>query len=130
MNHFQNARKIKEVYQYALPKPGQQWPQSIRRVYTFINTHLFELQLTVGWVKEECRINRKSFAGHFQNYIYRSPKEYIMHHRIEVAKLLLKQTETTVTAIAISIGFNSLSAFDNSFKTREDLTPSKWREQN
>jgi len=42
---------------------------------------------------------------------------------------MLKQTEATVTDIAIEAGFSGLASFTNTFKNHEGLSPSEWREQ-
>jgi len=81
-------------------------------------------------MKKQCRINSKSFANRFRKYVKAYPKEYILHHRISAGKQILVKTEVPVTTTAISVGFNSLSSFANSFKARENLTPTQWRKQN
>ncbi|PAU93011.1 hypothetical protein CK503_13895 [Aliifodinibius salipaludis] len=123
-------KKIKENYRLALPEPTQGWPRQIKRAFAFIKEHLFNRHLNVKWVKTQCYINSKGFSYRFYKHVNRYPKDYILRHRIKVAKEILHQTDMPVTTAAISVGFNSHSAFANSFKTREDLTPTQWREQN
>ena len=123
-------KKIKESYRLALPDAKKEWPFKIQRTFTFIKVQLFNPRLNISWLKKECLINSKSFATRFRQHINRYPKDFILHHRIEVAKQILKQTEVHVTAAVIAVGFNSPSSFANSFKTRENLTPTQWRKQN
>ena len=55
--------------------------------------------------------------------------EFVNDYRIEEAKiLLLNDTERKVIDIAFNVGFNSSSAFYNSFKKVVGMTPTKYRE--
>jgi|AntRauTorcE11897_2_1112592.scaffolds.fasta_scaffold21595_2 AraC-like DNA-binding protein len=128
MYRYQKTDQIKEHYKNTLPQPPSCPP--IQSALTFINKHLFDERLTISWLKAQCSINSKNFAARLRIHLNRYPKDYILHHRIETSKRMLKQTEMTITTTAISVGFNSNSSFANSFKAREDMTPSQWREQN
>jgi AraC-like DNA-binding protein len=78
-------------------------------------------------LQDECHIHSKSFSAKFAFFIGYGPKAYMLHLRIEAGKLLLQQTQASISTIAISLGFNSLSAFDNAFKHSEGKRPSVWR---
>jgi len=130
MNSYNKREQIKETYRRQLPEPDASWPRNVRTAVTFIIAHLFDLRLTVGWMKEQCGINSKIFHSKFKLCVGLTPKPYSLHHRIEVSKLILRQTDDTVTDIAHSVGFDSLSSFDKTFKDRTGLTPSAWRNKN
>ncbi len=54
--------------------------------------------------------------------------ELIGKHRIERAKILLKESdESKISDIAFEIGYNSLSAFNAAFKRSTGLTPGQYR---
>lgn len=127
MNRYEEVKQIKENYRAALPSPKEEWPPKVQRALAFIMAHLYDPRLTVSWMKEQCGINGKSFASRFCKHLYKYPKEHILHHRTEAGKRLLEQTEATVTQIALDVGFNSLSAFCKTFKSREGVRPSRWR---
>lgn len=88
-----------------------------------------EPKLTISWIKQRCHINSKTFSARFKRSTGYYPSEYIMHHRLEVAKKMLKETEASVTEIAIEAGFSSLASFANTFKNHVGLSPSEWREK-
>jgi len=92
-----------------------------------IHTHLFVGKLTVAWMKQKCGIKGDFFSVRFKICLGYYPKAYILHHRIEAGKILLETTGATVTAIAAALGFNSVSAFCNSFRQKTGHWPSKWR---
>jgi AraC-like DNA-binding protein len=57
--------------------------------------------------------------------------DYIAQHRIEEAKALLRETDSskTVLQIALDVGFNSKSTFNAAFKRLVGVTPSQFRSQ-
>lgn len=56
-------------------------------------------------------------------------KQLINKLRIEEAKRLLRETDLRITEIAVSIGFNNATYFNNLFKSFEQTTPSDYREK-
>lgn len=56
-------------------------------------------------------------------------KQLINKMRIDEAKRLLKETDLRITEIALNLGFNNVSYFNNLFKTHEGETPSELREK-
>lgn len=116
-----------ETYKQTLVKPDPVWPDDIRRAIMCLHQHLFSETLSVGFLKEQCGVNGKSFSARFKRYVGRHPGEYIIHHRIAAGKMLLKGTNARVTHIALELGFSSLSSFDKTFYNRVEMTPSGWR---
>ena len=99
----------------------------VKQVIKYIHENLFHSRLTISRLKKKCQINGGSFAARFKNCVGVYPKAYILNHRLEAGKQLLKRTEVSVTTIAIMVGFNSLSAFCKVFKRKEGQSPSVWR---
>ena len=58
-----------------------------------------------------------------------SPYDYILHRRLEQAKMLLWTSDLTVGEIAYSIGFQSPAHFIKLFKKQNQITPSAFRGQ-
>ncbi len=52
---------------------------------------------------------------------------WINDFRIDEAKILLKETSLSIKEIYFEVGFNSKSAFNNSFKKKVGQTPSEYR---
>ena len=59
-----------------------------------------------------------------------SPYSYLINQRIEHAKRLLKNSDSSITDIAFDCGFNSSSQFTNIFKKYVLLTPKEYRNKN
>ena len=66
---------------------------------------------------------RKYFKDEFNT----TPKLWINEKRLEKATLLLKTTDETISQIATSCGYSSVSWFILEFKKRYNLTPKDYR---
>lgn len=74
--------------------------------------------------------------GISQPYLYRifkekfgkSPKQYINDYRIEQAKILLQNSDITVTQVANSVGFCDVLSFSRFFSLKTGLSPQKYRQ--
>ncbi|WP_422659505.1 helix-turn-helix transcriptional regulator [Paenibacillus sp. EC2-1] len=58
-----------------------------------------------------------------------SPVEYLLRYRIEQAKVLLLQTDQSVSRIAEEVGFNHAAYFTSCFTKQEGISPRKYRQQ-
>lgn len=56
--------------------------------------------------------------------------DFVNHYRVEAAKELLRDTDDTILAIAMNVGFNAKSSFYTAFKKETQQTPSAWRKEN
>lgn len=54
------------------------------------------------------------------------PHRYLTRHRLERAAILLQQTESSVTEVCLSAGFESLASFSNLFRRHYGVPPSKF----
>jgi len=124
--------KHKDEYLNTLQKKQRDFdippPSDIERAAKVMHQNLFHPKLTVGWLREQCRLNGNSFSARFKHYTGQHPKRYILHHRIEAGKLLLTKTNVSITAISLALGFSSHAAFSKAFKRKTEHTPSQWRE--
>jgi len=104
-------------------------PSDIERAAEVMDQNLFHPGLTVGWLREQCRLNGNSFSARFKYHMGQYPKNYILHHRIEMGKILLAKTNATNTNISLALGFSSCSTFSKAFKSRVGQSPSTWRRE-
>lgn len=59
----------------------------------------------------------------FEKYLDTSPKRYFLEMRMERARRLILQTETTITEIALACGFGSLGYFSRMYKSIYGASP-------
>lgn len=77
-------------------------------------------------------------AGYSPNYFHhvfstvmgKTPQQYLTEERIKHAKLLLVQTDKTLSEIAYECGFSSQSHFSRQFKASTFSTPGQYRQRN
>jgi AraC-like DNA-binding protein len=63
----------------------------------------------------------------FKEKVKVSPIQYLIQYRIEVAKHLLLTTNLTISEIAIKVGYQSETHFQNTFKRAVERTPGQYR---
>ncbi|GJM81611.1 putative HTH-type transcriptional regulator YisR [Paenibacillus sp. HMSSN-139] len=88
--------------------------------------------------RSELNSGQMADALHYHyNYITRcmkqvygmTPNDYLLHYRLEQAKLLLLKTEWPIADIAAYIGFNSTPYFSNRFALKNGCSPRAFRKQ-
>lgn len=77
---------------------------------------------------EHCHMSPSTFRALFQKHLGTSHIEYLKCIRLQKACELLYGTELTVLNISMEVGFTSLTAFYQSFRSRYHTSPRKWRE--
>jgi len=118
-----------EHYQERLPVTGTDLLPDVEKAAECIHNHLFDPRLTVGWMKQKCRINGKSFSATFKLCTGMYPKSNILHHRIEAGKILLLKTDLSITDVGLTLGFSSHATFCKAFKRKTGQRPSEWRDR-
>lgn len=68
-----------------------------------------------------------AFSRFFKQHTGRGPVDYIIDIRLGVAARMLVDTTTSVSEICYACGFNNLSNFNRTFKTRRGYTPRDFR---
>lgn len=130
MNRYEEINQTKETYRAQLAAPEEAWPPKVQQAVIFIIAHLFDPRLTIRWMKEQCRITGHNFSSRFAHYLDKTPKQYILYHRIKVAKELLRKTGLPIVSIAMELGFSGQAVFTNTFKRQTGETPASWKKKN
>lgn len=101
----------------------------ISAALAIINQNLL-LDVTLSAVAEEIGCHPVTLSKAFNAYTGISFSAYIVLRRCYLAKLLLEESEQTITEIALNSGFGSLRDFNRCFKKVFSLTPSQYRKSN
>jgi len=100
---------------------------SIEEVLTYISMHI-DQAITVGDLAKRANLSPYYFSRVFKRSTGLSPYDYILSHRMENAKYLLRTTSFPVKKIALCCGFSAVSSFCTNFKKRVGFSPLQYRE--
>lgn len=98
----------------------------VEKAETYIGTN-YSYPVTVEDIAAYVGVSRSHLFRSFQNYMGKSPKEYLTEYRIKQACRLLKETDLSVSAIAYSVGFENNLYFSKAFKKQKGVSPSDYR---
>jgi AraC-like DNA-binding protein len=77
-------------------------------------------------IADEAYFSKFHFIRLFKKIYNKTPHQYLIYVRIEKARQLL-QSNTILSEVCFSIGFNSISSFTGLFKKTVGLTPSAYQ---
>ena len=82
---------------------------------------------TVESLAEQCCMSRSKFATLFSQILGTSPLAYLQQHRLRLAAQYLRNGHGSIHQIAHRVGYNSETAFSQSFKRQYQMSPSQYR---
>jgi AraC-like DNA-binding protein len=100
--------------------------QLVERILNYLITN-YQETINMNRLCRQFSISRSYMYRIFKQYTGTSMNEFLVAYRINKAKELLQNTADPITEIAISIGFNDISHFCHTFKSRAGATPSQYR---
>lgn len=103
--------------------------EELLRIKEFIGENYCRADISTRMVGEVLGITPSRVYELIKEEYHLTFKQLINKLRIAEAKRLLKETDLLVTDIALNLGFNSVSYFNNLFKRFEGKTPSEYREE-
>jgi AraC-like DNA-binding protein len=103
-------------------------PWQRRRVVELLQEHL-DGGLKLATLAEECRLSVSHFARSFRRSFGTSAHRYLILHRVDIAKSLLSETNSSLVEIAAQTGFSDQAALTRTFANVVGATPGKWRRE-
>lgn len=98
------------------------------KVIRFLKQH-HTRNITVDDICNHFGCSRSYISHRFCKSTGKTIREYLTELRIEDAKLLLTNSELTVTEIAYSVGYGDSNYFSNIFKSKTGLSPREYRKR-
>jgi AraC family transcriptional regulator len=100
----------------------------LSRVLAYIHDNLAE-DMTLDALASEAAMSRYHFARAFAKAVGRSPLQYVIGQRMELARAMLKVRRAPVAEIALSVGYEDVSRFGRHFRRHVGVTPGAFRKQ-
>ena len=100
-----------------------------KRLNQVLEKILFSPQLdcNIEQLAELASMSRATFMRIFQQLLGMPPGKFLTQVRLEMAAVLLKNTQKTILAIALEVGYQSEAHFSKAFKAIYGLSPSQFR---
>jgi AraC family transcriptional regulator len=99
-----------------------------RVVLDYVEEHLSE-QARLSRLAAIARLSVHHFCRAFKQSFGMSAHQYQVKRRMELAKVLLAEQETSVTDIALSLGYAQTGSFSDAFRKATGWTPTAYRRE-
>lgn len=87
----------------------------------------FDEPLTIPELASSCAMGVRNFQLQFTKLMGCSPQSHLLQSRIQAATALLHEGNRTITEIALSCGFHTLSSFNRAFQAIQHTSPREYR---
>ncbi len=101
-------------------------PAYAEKAIQFIQQNYAE-KITIQDIANYVRIHPSYLSSLFRKHLNQSVNSYINFHRINIAKQMLRNTDSSITDIALLTGFYDSQHFLKTFKKNTGQTPSEYR---
>jgi AraC-like DNA-binding protein len=129
--------KLDEIFLYSLSKDKEKFSAFLNKIVQTKSSrikYILEENLDIiNNIDDMCkltRLNSKALRKEMIRLYNQNPKEWLDERRLSFAVTLLKNTQKSVSQIATSCGYSSVSWFIIQFKKYYKTTPLLYREQN
>lgn len=100
--------------------------QRLKQAVEYIQAHLGE-DISLSNIATELGMSQYYFCHLFKRSMGMAPHQFLIRQRVERAKHLLKQSEQTVTSVAMACGFANQSHFARCFRHCTGMNPNQFR---
>ncbi len=105
---------------------GELRPGDVDVVAEYTRAHLADV-ITLDGLAGAVSLSPYHFARSFRATTGMTPHAFVTEHRLMVARDRLLRGDTSVTGVALSVGFSNISHFRRLFRRRYGLTPAGLR---
>lgn len=119
------------IEDYAAAHPEEREDPRASRAYldqalAYMDEHLSE-NIRINDIAAHIGIDRTYLTAVFQQALSLSPKEYLVHYRVNRACMLLRDPDRKISEIAKAVGYDDPLSFSKIFKKCKGVTPSEYR---
>lgn len=110
-----------------LSAAGKERTDRYKKIVSFIENHYMK-KITLDDLAGEVQVNSQYLCHFFKEISGISPVQYLIRHRIEKSKELLKDTTRSILEISLDCGFENVSYFIRQFRKVTGMTPRQYRQ--
>ena len=99
----------------------------IRTLLSFVHEN-YGKDISLNDIAGAANISATECQRCFRAYVQCSPYQYLMRYRLDRSAVMLRDSDETVTEIAMNVGFHSVSSYIKYFKKFYGMTPVKYRQ--
>lgn len=112
---------------FVLPQiPDAEKQNQIKSMLSYIHRNYSE-KLTLAEISREAFISTREANRIFQKAIRQTPFEYLIHYRLEQARVLLEKSDLSITEISYRCGFTDSTYMGKQFRKKFGETPGEYR---
>ncbi len=100
--------------------------QAVAAAMAFMEEN-FGQELSLRTIADQALLSPHHFSEVFKRHCGMPPWDFLLQLRLQRAKDLLTSTRSSVTAIALEVGFGDSSYFARVFRAQTGMTPRAWR---
>lgn len=114
-----------------LPEESKGWLAGLRDRFVGRALALLHENPAAAWsiddLSRQAGLSRSALHERFVELIGQPPIQYLTNWRMQLASRLLRDTQLSVAAIALEVGYDSEAAFARAFKRLVGTPPAAWR---
>ncbi len=95
-------------------------------IFDYIAKH-YSQPITSRHLADLCHVNESYFCRFFKKSFGKTPLSYLNEYRAEKAAILLKESQKSITEIALETGFENSNYFTRIFRKLKGVSPSAFR---
>lgn len=117
---------LEEIKEQPVHTVNFQNQEHLQNMLAFIHRNYGE-KLSLEEIAAAASVSPRECIRCFRNTINKTPVEYLMEYRMEMAKRYLTNTEMSITDISYHCGFSSNAYFGKIFREKCGMTPLQYR---
>ena len=103
--------------------------ERIQRVLTYIEEHIADSDLSIDELASVAFISPHQLSRLFKSSVGRTPHQFVIAQRISMAKLMMLNSEKSLSEIAYQCGFANQAHFTTRFRDMTGETPNTFKER-
>jgi AraC family transcriptional regulator len=103
-------------------------PARLRRVVELVHARI-EDEVTLDELAESAGLSTAHFSQMFRKSTGESPHQFVLRHRVECAKEMLRTAEARVLDVAVACGFKTQGHFARIFRRFCGASPTEFRQE-